>query len=105
MDDDAALDDIPPATVTLALRRSITSRGFAQIRGAFHAVDDRPGPTEIRTPGYSLVDIVGGVTLMKRIDVGVAVRNLLDQTFPVSPDSRAVPAPGISATVTVTARF
>ena len=105
LDDGAALDDIPPATFTLALRRPIATRGFAQIRAAFFGVDSRPGPTEIRMPGYSLVDVIGGVAVTKRVDVHVTVRNVLDQTFPVSPDARAVPAPGVNAAVTVTARF
>ncbi|MBE3133161.1 MAG: TonB-dependent receptor, partial [Acidobacteria bacterium] len=105
LDDGTGLDDIPPATFTLAMRRPIASRGFAQVRGAFYGADDRPGPTEIRMPGYSLVDVIGGVALTKWIDVNVTLRNLLDQTFPVSPDARAVSAPGASAVVTVTARF
>ena len=45
LDDDAALDDMPPATFTLGLRRSVTSRGFVQVRGAFYSTDDDPGPT------------------------------------------------------------
>ncbi len=56
-------------------------------------------------PGYSLVDVSGGVAVTKHVDVNVTVRNVLDQTFPVSPDARAVPAPGVNAVVTVTARF
>jgi len=105
LDDGTALDDIPPATFTIAVRRPILSRGYAQLRGAFYAVDDRPGPTEIRMPGYSLVDLVGGVSLTKWLDVNVAVRNLLNQTYPVSPDARAVPAPGVSTVLTLYARF
>ncbi len=105
LDDDSALDDIPPATLTVALRRPILSRGFAQIRGAFYAADHRPGPTEVRMPGYTLVDLVGGVTLRPWCEVNVALRNLLNRTYPVSPDARAVPAPGTSANVTLTARF
>ncbi|MCX6545375.1 MAG: TonB-dependent receptor [Acidobacteria bacterium] len=105
LDDSTALDDVPPATFTLGLRRPVSSRGFVHVRGAFYGVDDRPGPTEVRMPGYTLVDVIGGVTLTKRIDLNLNVRNLLDQQYPVSPDSRAIPAPGISAVLTATARF
>lgn len=105
LDDGTALDDIPPAALTLALRRPITRRGFAQVRAAFFGLDERPGPTEVRMPGYTLLDVLGGVTLTKWLDVNLSVRNLLDRTYPVSPDSRAVAAPGTNALLTITARF
>ena len=105
IDDDAALDDIPPATFTLGVRRPIGSRAFAQVRGAFYAVDNDPGPTEVRMPGYSIVDVIGGVSLGKQVDLNVTVRNVLDATYPSSPDARAMPAPGVSAVLTVIARF
>jgi outer membrane receptor protein involved in Fe transport len=105
LDDDAALDDMPPATFTLGLRRPVTSKGFVQVRGSFFAVDDRPGPTEVRMPGYTAVDVIAGATLAKWVDLNLNVRNLLDQTYPSSPDSRAVPAPGISAVLTANLRF
>jgi outer membrane receptor protein involved in Fe transport len=105
LDDRTALDDVPPATFTLSLRRPVSTRGFVLVRGAFFGVDDRPGPTEVRMPGYTLVDVIGGVTLTKRLDLNLNVRNLLDQQYPVSPDARAIPSPGISAVLTATARF
>ncbi len=105
LDDGRALDDIPPLTLTVAVRRPVGSRGFGQVRGAFFSRDDRPGPTEIAMPGYTLVDLIGGVTLAKALDVNLTVRNLLDRTYPVSPDSRAVPAPGLHGILTMTARF
>jgi outer membrane receptor protein involved in Fe transport len=105
LDDSTALDDIPPATFTMGLRRPVSTWGFVHVRGAFYGVDDRPGPTEVRVPGYTLVDVVVGATLAKWIDLNLSVRNLLDQNYPVSPDARAVPAPGISAVLTATARF
>jgi outer membrane receptor protein involved in Fe transport len=105
LDDDAALDDVPPATFTVGLRRPVSTRGFVAARAAFFGEDDRPGPTEIRMPGYTLLDLTGGLSLGKALDLNVALRNLLDQTYPVSPDARAVWAPGLNATVTVVARF
>lgn len=105
LDDGQALDDIPPATFTLSARRPIGTRGFAQVRGAFFSVDDRPGPTEIRMPGYTLLDVIGGVTLTKALDLNLTLRNLLDQTYPSTPDARAMPAPGATAVLTATVRF
>jgi outer membrane receptor protein involved in Fe transport len=105
VDDGSATDDIPPVTITLALRRPVGSRGFAQVRGAYYAKDSRPGPTEIPMPGYALLDVIGGVTITKALDLNLTLRNLLDETYPVSPDARAVPAPGISAVLTATVRF
>lgn len=105
LDDDTFLDDIPPPTATLTLRRPIGTRGFGQVRGAFYAKDRRPGPTEVRMPGYTLTDVVGGLTVTPWFDVNLSLRNLLNRTYPVSPDSRAVAAPGVSAVLTATARF
>ena len=105
LDDDAALDDMPPATFTLGLRRSVTSRGFVQVRGAFYSTDDDPGPTEVRMPGYTIVDAVAGATLATWIDLNLNVRNLLDRDYPASTDPRAVSAPGLSAVLTANLRF
>ena len=105
LDDDAALDDMPPATLTLGLRRPVTSRGFVMLRGSFYDVDDRPGPTEVRMPGYTVVDAIAGATLAKWIDLSFNVRNMLDRTYPASTDPRAVPAPGVSAVLTANLRF
>jgi outer membrane receptor protein involved in Fe transport len=105
VDDGAALDDIPPFTVGLGLRRPIGSRAFAQLRALFYSKDDRPGPTEIGMPAYTTLDAIVGATLAKRLDVNVALRNLLDETYPVSPDARAVSAPGFNGVITLIARF
>ncbi len=105
LDDGTWLDDIPPATATIALRRSVGSRGFAQVRLATYASDHRPGPTEIVMPAYTTLDAIAGASLGSHLDVNVTFRNLLDRTYPVSPDARAVPAPGIQGVLTLTARF
>ncbi|MGH9896640.1 MAG: TonB-dependent receptor domain-containing protein, partial [bacterium] len=103
-DDDTFLDDAPPDNVSLQLRKAI-SPGFAQIRVARFTRDDRPGPTEVVAPGYTLVDVSGGVPLTSYLDLRGLVRNLFDQTYYASPDARFVFAPGINASVTVVARF
>ncbi|HNV02119.1 MAG TPA: TonB-dependent receptor [Vicinamibacterales bacterium] len=105
LDDRTALDDMPPATITAGLRRAVASRGYVRVRGAFFAKDDRPGPTEIVMPGYTLLDALGGVSLSKSLDLNLSIRNLLDRTYPVSPDARAVLAPGLHGVLTIAARF
>jgi outer membrane receptor protein involved in Fe transport len=56
-------------------------------------------------PRYTMLDAIAGLSLTKTLDLNLTVRNLLDETYPVSPDSRAVPAPGVHGILTLTARF
>jgi outer membrane receptor protein involved in Fe transport len=105
LDDATALDDIAPPTLMLGLRHPLGSRAFVSLRSTFYAEDDRPGPTEVRMPGYTLLDAVCGVEVTKQLNLNLNVRNVLDRTYPVSPDARAVPAPGINAVLTAVARF
>ncbi|MEW6367474.1 MAG: TonB-dependent receptor [Acidobacteriota bacterium] len=100
LDDDTPMDDIAPGTLSIQLRREIGSRGFAQVRTAFYAKRDDPGPTEVATPGYWLLDAAGGWKLADQAELRILLRNLLDREYPVSPDARAVPAPGISGLLT-----
>ena len=104
LDDDTPLDDAPADNVSVQLRKAI-SRGFAQARVARYAGDDRPGPTEIAMPGYTLVDVSGGIPLTRHLDLRGLVRNVLDETYYASPDARFVFAPGISASLTAVVRF
>jgi outer membrane receptor protein involved in Fe transport len=104
LDDETFLDDAPADNVSVQLRKAI-SRGFAQVRVAAYGEDDRPGPTEIVMPGYTLLDVSGGVPLSRNLDIRALVRNLLDETYYASPDARFVFAPGISGSLTLVARF
>ena len=105
LDDGAALDDIPPLTFSIGLRRPLWTRAFAQVRAVFYDEDNRPGPTEVRMPAYTSLDAIFGAMLAKRLDINLTLRNLLNETYPVSPDARAVPAPGFNGVVTVVAKF
>jgi outer membrane receptor protein involved in Fe transport len=104
LDDDTFLDDAPADNVSVQLRKAI-SRGFAQVRVAAYGEDDRPGPTELEMPGYRLVDVSGGVPLSRNLDLRGLIRNILDETYYASPDTRFVLAPGLSASLTLVARF
>ena len=57
LDDDANLDDISPDTFSLLVRKDFGGRAFAQMRAAFLAEDDRPGPSEVVAPGATLIDL------------------------------------------------
>ena len=102
---DTALDGITTATGSLQLRRAIGARAFAQARAAWFAADDRPGPTERVVPGYTLVDLSGGATLGRHLELRGLIRNLLDQEYYASQDVRAVLAPGRAASVTAVVRY
>jgi hemoglobin/transferrin/lactoferrin receptor protein len=105
LDDDEVLDDIPPGSISLQLRRAIGSRSHAHVRGAAYAPRNSPGPTERATPGYGVVDAGGGFMLSKRMELRFLARNLFDKEYLASADPRAMPAPGATATMTLVARF
>lgn len=100
-----ALDGITTETGSVQLRRAIGARAFAQARAAWFADDDRPGPTERVVPGYTLVDLSGGATLGRHLELRALIRNLLDEEYYASQDVRAVFAPGRAASITAVVRF
>ncbi len=99
------LDGISTETGSVQVRRAIGVRAFAQARAAWFAVDDRPGPTERVVPGYTLVDLGAGVTMLKHLELRGLVRNLTNETYFASQDVRAVSAPGRLASLTAVVRF
>ena len=105
LEDDVALDDLSPMTFFVQVRKNLGLRAFVQARAAFYAEDDEPGPTEIETPGYGLLDISAGYELDERLELRFLGRNLFDASYPVSPDARAVLAPGISGLVSLLVRL
>jgi outer membrane receptor protein involved in Fe transport len=105
LDDDTFLDDASPDTVSLLLRKQFGERFWGQTRLAVHADDDRPGPTEVATPGYTVLDLGAGGRIGRSLEARVVARNVLDVEYRASPDSRFVLAPGRSISVALTARF
>ena len=106
LDDDAYLDDIPPETLAIQVRKDFGTRGaFAQVRTAFFAEDTRPGPTERVAPGYTLLDAAGGITVIEGFELRLSARNLLNDDHLASQDVRAVPAPGRSVAFTAVVNF
>ena len=105
LDDATDLDDAPPDTLTLQVMRTFGERGFVQARGALYATDTRPGPTEESREGYGLLDLSAGYSPVRKLELRVLARNLLDEEYLVSPDSRAVLAAGRSILVTASLDF
>lgn len=105
LDDGTRLDDVPPETITFRLRKDFGEKGYVLLRGAAYGDDDRPGPSEVRVAGYSLLDATAGYRFNKKIEIQLAGRNLLDRSYLVSPDVRAVQAPGISVLATALITF
>jgi outer membrane receptor protein involved in Fe transport len=104
VEDDAPLDDIPPESLNLQIRKGFGT-AFVQARGVIFAGDAHPGPTEQARPGYGLLDLGGGYSFDEHFELQAYARNVLDKAYLVSPDPRAVLAPGISATFTGFVRF
>lgn len=100
-----ALDGITTETGSVQVRRAFGRRAFAQARAAWFAEDDRPGPTERVVPGYTLVDVSGGVTIRRHLELRALIRNLVDEEYYASQDVRAVLAPGRAASLTAVIRF
>jgi hemoglobin/transferrin/lactoferrin receptor protein len=101
LDDGTPLEGVPSASISVQLRRALGVRGYVAARGAAFARHARPGPTERPTPGYALLDVSGGWTLSPMLELRALGRNLLNQDYLVSADTRTVPAPGRSITVTL----
>lgn len=105
LDDGAWLDDMSADTVALQLRRRLGTRGMAQSRVAVFARDDRPGPTEHIVRAHTLVDASASYRLTANLELRALGRNLLDQPYELSPDPRAVLAPGASVAITLLVTF
>lgn len=95
-EDGRPLADIPSANMRIGLRRRFRERGFAELVLLAFAGDRRPGPTETTTDAYARLDAAVGVPLAGGAELRLSGRNLLDQAYPISADSRAVLAPGRS---------
>jgi len=87
------------------VRKALGARGYAQVRTARLADDNRPGPTERVVPGYTLVDVQGGYSPWRRTELRLQMRNLFDHEYLASQDVRTTTAPGRQGSLTVAVRF
>jgi outer membrane receptor protein involved in Fe transport len=104
LDDDQPLDDMSTDTVTVLVRKDFP-RGFVQTRTSVYATDTHPGPNEQSVGAHTLIDVSGGIELSRQIELRAIGQNLLNQSYLLSPDSRAVLAPGASVMVTAVVSF
>jgi outer membrane receptor protein involved in Fe transport len=104
-EDRAPVADIPPLSIGLSIDAQPTSRLWLRLRGLLFARDDRPGPTEIVTPGYGVVDASAGYRFHPALEARLLIGNLFDKDYPGTPDELAVPAPGRNVTVVLAGSF
>ena len=103
--DELWLDDVAPDMAALVLRKRLMDKGSAHVRVATFASDDRPGISEIRAPGYTLLDAGASWWLTPNLELRANGRNLLNRTYYASPDPRFVFAPGRGASLTAAISF
>jgi outer membrane receptor protein involved in Fe transport len=105
VDDGSDAADVPPMGGSFSLRHQVTDKIWYQLGLWAQDRDDRPGPTETTTPGYAVVDLAAGTDVGAGIALGVRVGNLLDHTYPESPDAAATLAPGRAFTFSLSKIF
>jgi hemoglobin/transferrin/lactoferrin receptor protein len=99
------LDDVAPAMAAMVLRKQVTTKGTAHIRVAAFGADERVGPSEVRAPGYTLLDAGAGWWLTPQLELRANGRNLLNRSYFASADPRWVFAPGRSGSLTAFLAF
>ncbi len=104
-EDGAPVADIPALNGGLSVDVRPAERLWLRARIALFARDDRPGPTEIVTPGYGVVDLSAGYRFHPALEARLALGNLLDKEYPGTPDELGVSAPGFNATFVLAGRF
>lgn len=105
VDDDSDAPDIPTDTLTFTLRHRPIERVWWRLDLLVADRDDRPGLTEIETPGYALVNASAGWRLGESLELHLLVGNLLDHTYLDSSDENTPLAPGRNTSLTLTATF
>ena len=95
------LNDIAPRSLALIARHAWRARLVSYLRIA--GVDDheRPGPAEVRAPGYTLVDAALSWRVTSALEVRATIRNALNRPYFSSPGPRWVLAPGRQGLVTI----
>lgn len=97
--DGTPLDDVPPRRVSAAARHA-SERWAAYVRVSSVGGDEAAGPSEVPTPGYSLVDAGAAWRITSHVHLHGVVRNALDSRYYSSAGPRWVWAPGRSLSVT-----
>lgn len=94
VDDDTPAADIPAPTVTLSVHNRPSPRWWWRAALRFEARDDRPGEGEIVTPSFAVVDASAGWRFREALELRMVLGNVMNTSYPWSPDRRAPLAPG-----------
>ncbi|MEZ5313173.1 MAG: TonB-dependent receptor [Thermoanaerobaculia bacterium] len=103
-DGGAAIDDIAPPNGFVTLRYTFR-RAYLFGRVASFLEHDDPGPTELRRPGYTLLDVGGGYRFGEAAELRLLVKNVADRFYFGAPDDAAAPASGRSVSLALSGRF
>ena len=104
LDDDEPVADVPPPTLNARLGRT-WDRGFAELRTAFYAADERQGSGEEPREGYTLVDVSAGVDVGQPLQLRLSARNLFDTAYRVSTSRRSPLAAGRGLLISAVLQF
>ena len=105
VDDHSDMDTIPPDGVVLTVRRNPEARWWWLARVAAFQRDDRPGPTERETPGYTVVDAGLGLRVAEALELQLTGRNLGNRSYYGTADATAVLAPGRAVQLSLRGRI
>jgi outer membrane receptor protein involved in Fe transport len=98
------LDDIAPRSVTVTARHA-TRAVSSYLRVGLVSRHAAAGPSEVPTPGYTLVDAGATWNIGRQLQVVGTMRNLLDEPHYASAGPRWVYAPGVHGSVAVALVF
>jgi hemoglobin/transferrin/lactoferrin receptor protein len=103
--DGTPVDDISPRSVSFVLRRPLGVRGSSYVRVAAVGSHEAAGPSEVPTPGYTLVDAGAAWRISTNIELRGAARNLFNASYFSSAGPRWVYAPGRQGIITAGLKF
>ena len=102
--DDVPLDDVAPRAVAVTVRHAWAGRLRSYVRVAGVARRDDPGPGEVATPGYTVIDAAASWQVSRLVELQALIRNGLNAAYYASAGPRWVWAPGRSVTATLVVR-
>lgn len=102
--DGEAIDDASAPNGWIGTRWT-AGKGYVYGRVTAFLEKDDPGPTELERDGFTLVDIGGGFTVVRWLELRLAVRNLFDEEYFGAPDNAADRSPGRTLTIGLTGRI
>jgi hemoglobin/transferrin/lactoferrin receptor protein len=98
------LDDIAPASV-LAIGRHRVRVLSSYFRVGLVSRHTAAGPSEVPTPGYTLIDAGATWYVGRKLQVVGTLRNLLDERYFANAGPRWVYAPGVQGSVAIAVEF